>query len=308
MFTINKDKFFTILNDLNKTCIYRNIRDTYFMDVPKFKNLLDYIDLNKYSLEYMQNRLISIRHKNFPFELIRNLVICPIDTKYSLSNEECENISYEFPTEERKSYLTTGNTGGENETYCIKGIMDPSILNSILVYMLNTNLIPLDTMVIFTLKGNASKFDGDDIIEYLQKYNLNKFNRSLTNVINLNYTSLSKGYPRKDYVAKIDIQSVDPSFANIALKKFSRVENFDYKSKEKFDINIKPLPKVLDNYKKILAYFKTPVYIEDRLFIFSDIPINNKYYVITNGTFLVEWNTIDKYINQLYYFLKGGEY
>lgn len=308
MFTINKDKFFTILNDLNKNCRYTNIRDKYYMDIPKFKNILDYIDLNKYTLEYVQNRLITIRPKNLPIQLVRNIIINPIDNKYAIETEECDNITYEFPTTERKTYLTTGNTGGENESYCIKGFMNPAILNTILIYMLNTNLIPNDTMVIFSLKANESKFDADDIIEYLQKYHLDKFNRSLMSVINLDYTSLEKGYPRKGYVGKIIIQSDNPSYSNYALSKFSIVENFDYRSKEGFDIYIKPMPKVKDNYKKILQYFNSPLYIEDRLFIFSDRPINAKYNVLCNSSFLVEWDTIDKYINQLYYYLKRGEF
>lgn len=307
MFTINKDKFFTILNDLNKTCIYRNVKDQYFMDIPKFKTILDNIDLNYYSLEYVQNRLITVKSKEIPMNLIKNIIICPIDTKYKIENEECENINYTFPIKEKKTYLTTNDNNNDNEKYCIKGCMNPAILNSILLYMINTNLIPIHTMVIFTLKGNESKFDGDDIIEYLQKYKLNKFNNDLLNIIKLDYTSLEKGYPKKDYIGNISIESDYTCLSNNALNKFMEIENFDCKRNKDFEIKIKSLPKIKDNYKKLIDYFNASVYIEDRIFIFNDEPINNKYNVLVYNSFLIEWDTINKYINQLYNYIKRSD-
>jgi len=307
MFVINKDRFFEILTTMNKTCMFRDIKDKYIKDVPKLKEIFEFVDLNKYDLEYCQNRLVAIKDKTTPINFIRNLIICPFDTEFVLQSEECENITYEFPSTLRKSYLTTGNTGGENESLCIKGYMNPSILNSILLYMLDTNLIPSDTMVIFSLKANTTKFDADDIIEYLQVKGLNDVNKGIVNVINLNYTSLDKGYPKKDFAGKIVIQSDDPSFANYALRKFNIDQNFDKTLINNFETFVKPMPKIKDNYLKLLQYFRIPLYIEDRLFIFTDKTINMKYHVICNTNFLVEWNTINNYINELYYYIKRGE-
>lgn len=306
MFTINKDKFFTILNDLNKPCVYNDIVDKHYNDVPKIKALLEYVDKDKYTIEYVQNRLITVRTKGMPVNLVENIIICPFDTKGSIPDTECQYIDYEFPSTERKSYLTTGNTGGENESYSIKGYMNPAILNSIITYMLNTNLFPIGTMVVFSLKTEATKFDHDDIIEYLQKHNLNQHNKSIRNIIKLDYTSLNKGYPKKNFYSKITIESDSPGYSNFALKKFEQVNNFNYDEKENHEIYLKPMPKIKDSYKKLMDYFNIPLYIEDRLFIFSDTPINFKYNVLANNAFLVEWNSIDKYINQLYFYLKRG--
>ena len=71
MFSINKDKFFTILNDINKTCNYVNVKDKAFIDIQKFNELLAKIDLNKYACDYVQNRFIAIRPRNLPFTYIR---------------------------------------------------------------------------------------------------------------------------------------------------------------------------------------------------------------------------------------------
>ena len=307
MFSINKDKFFTILNDINKTCIYRNIKDKYYMDITKFNNILNYIDMNEYDLQYIQNRLIVIKNKYIPIECIKNIIICPFDTKDAIINEECENINYNFSIDKKKSYLTEDNNENKNESYCIKGNMNPAILNTVLLYMISTNLLSKETMIIFSLKTEYSKFDNDDIIEYLQKNNLNYMNNSFINIINLFYTTLEKGYPKKDYCYKMYINSDKPEFSNEILKKANYIQNLDFKPKDNYDVIINKFPLIKDGYRKINEYFKIPNYIEDRLFVFRESPSPIRFDVIVNNYFLVEWNTIEKYINELYYLIKGSE-
>lgn len=305
MFTINKDKFFNILTDINKSCVYKNVKDCYFMEIPKFNNMMNYIDMNEFNVDYVQNRLITIKRKDIDLKFIKNLIICPIDTKGNLINEQCENISYNFPTVKRNSFLTQQDNE-INESYCIKGYMTPGILNAILVYMINNGYMNNDTMIIFSLKSNNSRFDGDDIIEYLQKY-LKIYQNSITNIINLDYTSLERAFPKKDYCEKIIVESIYPTYSNEFMKRALNIENLNFRKGINFDLDVKPLPAVLDNYRKILQYFQAMNYIDFRLFIFSDKPVIAKYHNLVDIEYLVEWNSIEKMINHLYDIIKRGE-
>jgi hypothetical protein len=303
MFNINRDKFFNILTDLNKSCKYNDIKDKYFMEVPKFNNLMNYIDLNKYTLDYMQNRLIAIKRKDVPANYIKNLILCPMYTKNRLDPEECENITFTFPTEKRNSYLTDTNKDETNESYCVKGLLNPGILNAILVYMLNTNLISYDTMIIFKITDSNS-----DVIEYLQKNSsLDAFNNELINIININYTENKSGFYNKGFMGQVFIEGNNPSSVNEIVKKAYEIESFDFKYHDNFEVMHKSLPKLMDGNRKLLTYFNASVYIDDRLFIFSDKSKSIKFSVLVEDTFLVEWNTIEKFINQLYCIIKGDE-
>lgn len=306
MFTINKEKFLNILNDVNKSCVYRNVKDKAFSEITKFNNILDYVDLNEYALDYVQNRLIVIRKRHLPFDKFKNLVICPLDTPKPLPTDSCDSISYTFPTEKKKSYLTTP-TSGTNESLCIKGFMNPGILNAILIYMLDTKLISDETMIVLSLKANSIKRDDDDIIEYLQKNYLNSMNSNFKNIINFNYTGLEKGYPKQNYTSKFRIESKFPNEALINLRKLCEVESIDYRKDYNFDVEVYQMPKFLDNYRKILMYFNIPNYIESRLFIFAQNKVEAKFSVITNNEFLVEWNSVEKFINHIYYLIKRRE-
>lgn len=302
MFAINKDKFFNILTDINKNCVYRNVKDKAFTDITKFNNLMEWVDLNQFSVDYVQNRLIVIRKRSKPFDQFKNLLICPFDTPKPLPTDECENISYVFPTEKRKSYLTT-SVAGTNESYCIKGYMNPGILNAIVLYMVNTNLISDDTMVIFSLKANSIKRDDDDIIEYLQQY-LNSINNRFENIINLNYTGLEKGYPRQNYTSKFKIESIVPEGSFDLINRICEIESLDYRKTVNFDVDAFKPPVIKDNYRKIGVYFKIPNYVESRLFIFAEKKVDVKFSVVTDNNFLVEWNSVEKFINHLYYLNK----
>lgn len=305
MFTINKDKLFNILNNINTNCMYKNIKDKSFNDVKKFTRLLDKIDLNRYAVDYIQNRLIVVRPKITPINYFKNLIICPFDNEFAIQNEECESITYTFPTKERKSYLAPENTP-LNESYCIKGFMNPGILNAITIYMLDTGLIPEDTMVVFSVKANFSKRDCDDIIEYLQKY-MNAFNNNLQNIIVMDYTMEEKSYPRKDYIGKFNSEGTLPEFSHHMAKKLYDMETVEFRRGTNYDVNINRLPNFREHYRKLMDYFRCQTYNECRLFVFSDKPVSSKYSYLLKGQFMTEWNSVEKYINILTNMIKRGE-
>lgn len=304
MFTINKDKLFDILNKLNKNCKYENIINKHYYEVAKIKELVDLMDFTKYDCDYIQNRFIIIKDKHMPLEHIKNLIICPFDTELAIANTDCVNITYNFPTKKKKSYLHP-ETDETNESYCIKGYQNPGILNAILVYMLNTGLIQKETAIIFSLKSNHSKKDNDDIIEYFQE-NIHHCPH-IKNVIVMDFTSLEKGYPKKDYIGKIEVESIVMAISNKIIKKAYELENFDFKQPNNYEVIVKELPKIRGGYKKLLNYFPIESYNTFRLFGFNERPVNLKYSNLLKNSFLVEWNSVEKMINLLSKIQEEGE-
>jgi hypothetical protein len=106
---------------------------------------------------------------------------------------------------------------------------------------------------------------------------------------------LNKGYPNRDYTHKVIINSADNRFFH----KTCNIERIDYRLKKNFDVELR-LNDNFNSYKKLLTYFKIPNYAESRLFVFSEKPIINKFHALVNNEFLVEWNSVEKFINQLF--------
>lgn len=310
---LNRKEFFNILQKITKQCNKNDYYNKYFEDIPKFKELLEMIDLDSYDFNYIQNRFISIKSKTVELKDINQIILCSFDTAHNVfinEDEKCENIVYEYQVKKRNSYLTKpineeerkNFTENINEKDCIKGKMDSSILNSILIYMLNHYLIGKNSLILFTLKNHDNKWQSIDVLEYLQKYIDKDYNR-IKSIIDLDFCSQPKGMPKKDYTGKIEVALnryptiKDFVEKNTKLEKFKNEYNYDYTINRDlkliYDRDFSP-------YKEITNYFNIPILIKSKLFIFTDKEPTNKFSTFfLEKPFLTEWSSVEKFINIL---------
>lgn len=313
MIKINRKEIFNILQKINISCTTPEIINKQFNEIKKLDSVLELIDLNEYSFDYITNRFIAIKNKNINLTQIKKIIICPFDTK-TINIKKCENIIYDYTEKPRNSYLTKPIkeedrkkfTEKTNEKDCIKGNMNPAILNSIIIYMLNHSMISKETLIIFSLK-TTTKWDTDDILEYLQN-NIYKFNNSLDHLIDLTFCADVKGKPRKDFSSKIIFRTDKfdksiPYIINITrLDDDKFKEDLNYTLKIDHGIKNTNLPVVSDfsRYQNIINYFNINLLFQCKLFVFSDKEPSNKFSTFYfDNEFIIEWDSIEKYINIL---------
>lgn len=312
MIKINRNEFFNILQQLNKPCTYFNIKDKYVDEVEKFNNMLDFINLNEYNLDYIQNRFFAIKNRFTDLNQIERIIICPFDTKI-LKIEPCENTVYNYEVKKRNSYLTkpinknerNNFTENTNEKDCIKGMMNPGLLNAVVIYMLQHKMFDSKNLIIFSLKSNDTQWHSDDILEYLQN-NIYQFDNHIKMIIDMRFCSNAKGKPQKDFTGRLNFRTEWNENAIPYISKITRLEDETFKEKMnytiKVDHNIKKNNPVTDFalYQRIINYFNINLLFQPRLFIFYDKSPSNKFSTsFLEKEFLCEWDSIEKYINIL---------
>lgn len=311
-YKLNRKEFFNILQKITMNCKHEDFFNIPFQQVKKFQSILDIIDLDTYNLNYIQNRFLYIINKNTYIKEINHILFCTFDTRSNVNiiENNCENTVFEYEVKKRNSYLTkpinederkkfTENT---NEKDCIKGMIEPSILNSVVLYMLNNQLFSDKTLIVFSLKDNDGDWQSIDVLEYLQKYIEKDFN-NLKSVIQLDFCSEYKGKPKKKFTGKVEC----------ALRRYPTIESFMEKSTHLYDNKEKlhydyylnrNIELLYDNnfalHRDLVNYFDIPILIKSRMFIFTDIKPTNKFSTFfIEKSFLVEWDTIESYINIL---------
>ena len=315
---LNRKFFFNLLKKLNLPCTIYDYKNIYFEYIPKFNALIKEIDLDAYSLDYIQNRFIIIKQKSIPLEEITQIIFCPFDTKHNVQPTKCEKVVYEYDTKARNSYLTKPRKDNDRKTFetstkqkdCIKGCMEPGLLNAIAVYMLNNSLISPTTMIVFGLKNYDSKWTSIDVLEYLQKHNLQKNCCKLKSIIDMDFTSSPKGLPNKDFTGRIEIGTKRIPTLMDYINSITQIEKEEVKEDLNYTLKVnRNLMLLYDQdfqyHKELSNYYNIDILSKFRLNVFTDVPPTNKFSTFfMEKPFLVEWDSINKYINLLMLFNK----
>ena len=304
---LNRDTFFYILQELNKNCKVQDYKDKYIDNVEKITSLLNLLDLNAYQVDYIQNRFIMIKQKNIPLCYIKQIIFCPFDTRHNVNILPSIETIYNYKPKKRNSYLTKPinktdrvDNVEDNEKDCIMGNLEPSILNASIAYMLINHLLSSNTMVVFTLKNYDSKWSSLDVLEYLQN-NISGNETLFHSIVDLDFTSNTKGLPSKDYAGKIElaINSITDSFNTI-----NNITNIDdLKDELNYTLTVNHNLKMLYNkdfsyHNELVNYYKFHILMKLRLFIFTNQEPNSKFNnIFLYKPFLTEWDSVEKYIN-----------
>lgn len=302
----DKKYFFNILQNLNKRCIKDDFYDLDFDSVSKFKEFKDMIDLSLYDLTYIQNRMIIVKYKNTPIENISQIIISPFDTDYKDNIKECENIVYNYKPLRRNSYLTKPIKEEDrkkfvdeiNQSDCIKGSMNPALLNAIVVYMLKQKYFNFSTMIVFPLKFNSGNWQDDDLLEYLQKYLTP--NNDIDSIVLLNLTSNIKGQyiPQGYNQSEVAINMYDTSNEYVNNANTLLIDDL-HKSNIRFNAKLcKDKLRNITLYDDLIYHMNIKTKIILRLFVFTDKKPTNKFTsFFLNDDFIVEYKEILNFMN-----------
>lgn len=311
--TINRNYIFNLLKNLNYSCNKDDYFNKAFKGVKKFDNLVTEIDLDCYDVSYVQNRFIAIKNKSVPLNKIRKIIFCPFNTAHNTRLTECENTTFYFDTCKRVTYLTkpidnSQRTEFETSTNyrdCIKGCMESALLDAIILYMLNSLMISNDTLIIYGLKYYDSAWSSLDVLEWLQGYGLNKHNSSFESIIDIDYTSAPKGLPIKDYMGRIEIgvkklpKIMDHINEITHIEENEMIKNLNYSLKVNRNLQLL-YDQDFHFHKDLSNYFDSNILAKFKLDCFTDkLPSNKFSTFFMDYPFLVQWESIEKFINLL---------
>lgn len=310
---VDRKVFFNILQKLNLSCNINDFKDVYFEHVPKFKALMDQIDLDAYNLDYIQNRFIIVKPRYTPLTEITQLIFCPFNTKHYIRPEKCEEVIFEYYKKPRNSYLRKPINFSDrvkfetstNEKDCIKGIMEPGLLNAIIIYMINNLLLGPTTMVVFGLKNYDSVWTSNDVLEYLQNHGLDKSNCKIASVVDIDFSSQEKGLPAKDFTGVIEIGVKKVPSVMKYINDVTQIEEEGLRESLNYVIKVNRNLKMLYDrdflyHKELTNFLDINILSKFRINCFTDIPPSNKFSTFfMDKPFLVEWDSINKFINLL---------